>query len=316
MGVGGALAGRVALRQAALAARRRTDPELDPLYEMPGDVTSHRIPAADGGTLHVIERGAGRPLVLVHGITLQVGVWAPQLRTMADRYRLVALDVRGHGLSTAGSDGFGRRAAAGDLATLLEHLDLRDAIVVGHSMGGMILMQFAGDHPDVLAERVAGTVFMNTAAHQVLPPVLLPALRFLGRRGTARLEAGRSVPAFGDDDLSWVAARLAFGAAPSARAVAQLRRYLLDVPQSTSLPSLVDLFDHDGRDALAATRTPSLVLVGSRDLLTPVAAARRIAAALPDCRLEILPRAGHQLMQERPAALARLIDEFAAGIPG
>ena len=312
-----AIAGRVALRQEALAVRRRENPDLDPLYDLPDDVVHHEIDAADGGCLHVVERGRGRPLLLIHGITLQAGIWAPQLHRLADRYRVVAVDVRGHGRSRAGSDGFGRRTAARDVATVLEHLDLRDAIVVGHSMGGMILMEFAGDHPQVLEERVAGVVFMNTAAYELLPPAVLPAARALGRRVRTRFEAGRPVPerAIGEDDLSWVIARGAFGSRPSAKAVDQVRRYLGEVPQATSLPSWIDLLDHDAREALSATRTPSLILVGSRDLLTPVAAARRIARFLPHARLEVLPRAGHQLMQERPDEVGRLLDEFAAGLP-
>ena len=312
-----ALAGRVALRQEALAVRRRENPELDPLYDLPDDVVHHEIDAADGGSLHVVERGRGRPLLLIHGITLQAGIWAPQLHGLADRYRVVAMDVRGHGRSRAGSDGFGRRIAARDVATVLEHLDLRDAVIVGHSMGGMILMEFAGDHAPVLEERVAGVVFMNTAAYELLPRAVLPAARALGRRVRARFEAGRPIPErpIGEDDLSWVMARAAFGSRPSARAVDQVRHYLGEVPQSTSLPSWIDLLDHDARQALGATRTPSLILVGSRDLLTPVAAARRIAQFLPHARLEVLPRAGHQLMQERPAEVCRLLDEFVAGLP-
>jgi len=110
---------------------------------------------------------------------------------------------------------------------------------------------------------------------------------------------------------SWLMARAAFGRSPSAKAVDQVRRYLEEVPQSTSLPSWVDLLDHDAREALKATRTPSLVLVGSRDVLTPVFAAKRIASFLPDARFEVLEGAGHQLMQERPREVARLIDDFA-----
>lgn len=315
--VAAGVAGRVALRQGALAVRRRRDPELDPLYEMPADVTHHEIDAHDGGLIHLVERGHGRPLLLIHGITLQAGIWAPQLHGLADRYRVVAVDVRGHGRSRAGRDGFGRRIAAQDVATVLEDLDLRDAIVVGHSMGGMILMEFLGDFPGVLADRVAGVVFMNTAAYQLAPRAVLPLARAAGSRLRTRYEAGRPVPqrAFGDDDLSWVLARAAFGARPSARAVDQVRRYVAEVPQATSLPSGIDLLDHDAREALRATRTPALILVGSRDLLTPVAAARRIAEFLPHARLEILPAAGHQLMQERPRELARLLDDFAAGLP-
>lgn len=317
MGAATVLGGRAALHRSAEAIRRRADPRLDPLYDLPADVTPHDVPAADGGSIHVLERGSGRPLLLIHGVTLQARVWAPQLNLLADRYRILAMDVRGHGRSTAGRDGFGRKIAARDVKSVLDHFDLRDAIVVGHSMGGMILMEFAGDFPDELAERVAGLVFMNTIAYQALPQIALPVMKAVGRRVRTRFDSGRPVPdrSMGDDDLSWVMSRLAFGVRPSGRAVDEVRRCGAEVPQSTALPSWIDILDHDAREALGATSTPSLILVGSRDLLTPVAGARRIARFLPHARLEVLEGCGHQMMQERPYEFAELLDDFAAGLP-
>jgi non-heme chloroperoxidase len=308
--------GRLALRRSARAIKARADPRLDPLYDLPEGVAHHDLPAADGGSIHVLEMGQGRPLVLVHGITLQARIWAPQFHLMADRYRVLAMDVRGHGRSVAGRDGFGRRIAARDLATVLDHFDAHGAVVVGHSMGGMILMELAGEFAGTVEERVAGLVFMDTAAYQLAPKPVLPLARAMGRRLRRRLDAGRPVPnrPVGDDDLSWVMCRLAFGASPPARAVDAVRRCGAEVPPSTTMPSGIDLLDHDARDTLAATSTPSLILVGSRDLLTPVAAARRIAQFLPQARFEVLPGAGHQLMQERPFEVAQLIDDFVAGL--
>jgi pimeloyl-ACP methyl ester carboxylesterase len=309
--------GGVALRCSAVAIRARSDPQLDPLYELPNDVLHHEIEAADGGSLHVLERGEGRPLLLIHGITLQAAVWSPQLHLLADRYRVLAMDVRGHGRSRAGTAGFGRKVGARDVVTVLDHFDLDRAVVVGHSMGGMILMEFAGGFPDELQQRVAGLVFMDTVAYGLLPRPALPIAQALGRRQIQRLDSGRPIPQrqVGDDDLSWVLTRLAFGRRPSAKAVDQLRRFLEEAPQATTVPSGVDLLHHDGRQALAATHTPALVLVGSRDLLTPAFVARRIARCLPCGRVEVLPGAGHQLMQERPYELAALLDEFVAGLP-
>lgn len=309
-------AGRMALHRSIETLKARVDPERDPLYDLPEDVEHHYVATADGGSLHVVSRGSGRPLVLVHGITLQAGVWSPQLHRLADRYRVLAVDVRGHGGSRAGDDGFGRKVAARDLATVIEHFDLHGAVVVGHSMGGMILMEFAGQSPELLEQRVAGLVFMDTAAYEILPRPVLPIAQALGRRVTRRLDSGRPVPQgnLGDDDLSWFVTRLAFGSRPPGRAVDQTRRYVQAVPQSTALPSWIDLLYHDAREALAATRTPSLVLVGSRDLLTPVFAARRVARLLPGARLEVVAGAGHQLMQERPAEVARLLDDFVVGL--
>ena len=313
----GVVAARTVEKRAVKALKGRVDERLDPLYDLPADVVEHDIPTHDGGSVHVVERGSGRPLVLVHGILLQAAVWAPQLHLMADRYRVVAIDVRGHGQSIAGTAGYGTSAAAQDVVTVLEHLDLRHAIVMGQSMGGAITMRMAGDHPDVLAERVDGLGFMATSGLAFAPVRLAPIAQGLGGRLSTRIESGRRIPELPqrDNDLSWWVTRVAFGAKPSAKAVDQVRQYVMAVPQATSLPTAADLFQHDAREALAATHTPSLVLVGTRDLLTPVYAARFIADALPNARLEILPDAGHQLMQERPFEVAEILDDFASQLP-
>jgi pimeloyl-ACP methyl ester carboxylesterase len=293
--------------------RSRT-PVGDDLFDLPGDVTHHDLPTPDGGSVHAVERGAGRPLVLLHGITLRSDVWAPQLHQLADRYRVIAVDLRGHGRSTAGTDGYGMSRLATDLATLLEGLDLHDAVVVGHSMGGMTAMQFCGDHPDVLAERVAGLVLVATRAHQVMPPYADRVARALIGRGQRLIDAGGTLPARAT--VSTRAARLAFGDRPSRKAVGIVAGMGQSMEPAAMVGSLAGLVEHDAREALRRTETPTLVIVGTRDLLTPVPAASHLAHLLPNCELVVLPRAGHQLMQERPAELAELLDAFVERIEG
>ena len=292
-------------------ARRPVD---DALLSLPADVRHHHLPTPDGGTVHAVERGEGRPLVLLHGITLRSDVWAPQFHQLADRFRVIAVDLRGHGESTAGTDGYGLPRLAADLATLLEALDLRDAIVVGHSMGGMTAMQFCGDFPVVLAERVAGLVFVATRAHQVLPPYLDGLARRLVAQGQGRIDLGRELPGRATSNTRVV--RAAFGDRPSPRAVALVAEMGRSMDPAALIASVGGLIEHDARVAIRATRTPSLVVVGTRDLLTPVPAGRHLAHLLPDADLVVLPRAGHQLMQERPDELAELIDAFAAKLSG
>jgi pimeloyl-ACP methyl ester carboxylesterase len=289
-------------------------PVPDELLDLPDDVVHHQLPTPDGGTIHAIERGAGRPLVLLHGITLRADVWAPQLHQLSDRYRVIAVDLRGHGESRAGSDGFGLPKLATDLATLLEAMDLREAIVVGHSMGGMTAMQFCGQHPDVLADRVAGLVFVATRAHQVLPPGVDRGARTLVAQGLGLIESGGELPARATVTVR--AARLAFGDRPSPKAVRIVAGMGQSMVPDALLPSLAGLIEHDARAALRATHTPSLVIVGTRDLLTPVPSGRHLAHLLPDAELVVLPKAGHQLMQERPDELAELIDAFVARVSG
>jgi len=319
VGIGAAVAGAYAVTRPRGAfgplppdpgSRRR--PLGDERFELPADITAHDLPTRDGGSIHVIERGTGRPLVLLHGITLRSDVWAPQLHDLADRFRVIAVDLRGHGASTAGTDGYGMHRLAADLATVLVNLDLHDAIVVGHSMGGMTAMVFCGDFPEVLDERVAGLVFLATRAHAVLPPYVDRVGRAVLRRGQGRVDSGRALPSRAT--VTPRAARLAFGERPSPRAVEIVAEMGQAMAPEALVPSVAGLLEHDAREALAATKTPSLVVVGTRDLLTPVPAARHLARQLPGPELVVLPRAGHQLMQERPDELATLLDAFVARI--
>ncbi len=305
------VAERLLERSLARRVRSVSDPELDPLYDLPADATSFDLTAHDGGTIHVIERGHGRPLVLLHGVTLQAEAWAPLMHLLGDHFRVLAIDVRGHGLSAPGAEGIGRLKAADDLATLLEQLDLHDAVVMGHSMGGMILGEFCRHHHDVLDERVAGLVFMSTAVSELLLPAMAPAVLAGADRLRRRVEAGRRVPRLmTDNDRSLLMTRTTFGAHPSGVAVAQAARHGAAVDERYYLPLWIDLLDYDGESALETVDQPALVLVGSRDTLTPVRSARRIVEHLEHGELHVLPAAGHQLMQERPREVAELLIEF------
>lgn len=297
-------------REAARRVRARTDPKLDPLYVMPDDVTEREVATHDGGSIHVVERGTGRPLVLVHGVTLGAEVWAPVLHLAADRYRVIAIDVRGHGASVVGSDGVGRRFAAHDLATLLTELDLHDVIVCGHSMGGMILGQFCTDFPDVLHDRVAGLVFMDTAVSNMMPPGTAGIVRRVGDAMLRRSDAGHPLMLPANEDVELLFTRLAFGHQPSGAAVEVTRRLGHDLSEEYRSRLWIDLFDTDNRVGLANVDQPSLVLVGSRDSLTPIWAAKRINAHLRDGQLKVIPGAGHQLMQERPFTVVEFFDEL------
>jgi pimeloyl-ACP methyl ester carboxylesterase len=315
----GALAARSAVRRAASNQRAHDPAAADAAaFDLEAlGVEVHTLPSHDEGSICVVEKGPAdaRPLVLLHGITLAARVWGYQLRDLSDRYRVLAVDLRGHGVSTAGTEGFGLHLLAADLKTVLEALDVHDAIVVGHSMGGMTLMQFCGDHPDVLRERVAGVVFLATAGVVPIPPVVQKALARLSpritklgeRRGWDRLP----VYGIGEGDVPYLLARRAFGRHPSHTHVELTRELVAATARATSFPSGLGLVLHDAEEALERTDTPSMVIGGELDNITPVAFSHRMAELLPDCELHVLDDAGHMLMLERPHELEELLDRFA-----
>lgn len=166
----------------------------------------------------------------------------------------------------------------------------------------------------MLAERVAGLVFVAARAHQVLPPYVDRLARAFMAHGQGRVDSGRDL--MGRSAMGTRIVRAAFGDRPSPVAVRLVAEMGRSMEPAAMVASLSGLLDHDARDALAATRTPSLVVVGTRDLLTPVPSGRHLANLLPDADFVVLARAGHQLMQERPGELAELIWAFAAKLAG
>ena len=165
-----ALAGSAGLLIAAYERRilaqlaTTPDPDTSRDFTFPAERTG-TLATPDGGRLHVEECGSGRPVVLLHGHGGALGVFALLAARLAvEGQRVVAVDHRGFGRSSPVPPMFGFRGLVDDAATVLEALDLRRAIVVGHSMGGAVALGLSIHRPDVVADRVAALVLLNSSA--------------------------------------------------------------------------------------------------------------------------------------------------------
>jgi pimeloyl-ACP methyl ester carboxylesterase len=303
-----------AVRSLGHRVRTEHDGRVDDLLRRVDDVRHHHLTTDDGGTIHVVEAGSGPAVVLLHGVTLQWWVWRPMFHLLRDDHRVLAWDMRGHGDSRSGSRGVTLGAVADDLSTVLARLDVHDAVVVGHSMGGMALARFCTDHHRMLHNRCRGLVFLATSA----APVALGAVaggaaglvELVQRLATAGMESPRWRYAWPDSNVSALIVRLAFGRRASGAAVDQVRTMLSDVDPRTTAEAGRAIAEHDVRDDLSHVDLPSIVVVGTADLLTPPAHARGVAAAIPGAELRVLDSVGHQVMQEDPTSLAGIIREL------
>ncbi|HWC37374.1 MAG TPA: alpha/beta hydrolase, partial [Acidimicrobiales bacterium] len=280
-------------------------------------VTERMIPTDDGGQIHVIERGQGPPVVLVHGITLSAAVWGNQLHDLAATHRVIAVDQRGHGRSHPGTEPADLARLGADLLTVLEAMDVRDAVVVGHSMGGMVLLRLAADRLEALSERVAGLVLVGTSGGpvsrlpywaQVAPVVAQMAggqIRLSHRTGRGLLPSG---------DLSYLIARRAFGARPDPTQVEMTRAIIDDSAPLVVAELLLDVMSVDLCAHIGEVDLPALVVVGTKDRLLPPWTARRMADALPRAELLTLPGCGHMAMLERPRELTPAIERFSRSL--
>ena len=310
----GVAAGVVAEQLATAPLRRASSSEATP---RPPCATDIEIPTPDGGVLRCVAAGKGTPVVLLHGITLRADVWHRQWE-LTDVARVIAVDLRGHGRSETGRDGASIEANARDLAVLLRALKLKGAIIVGHSMGGMVLGRFIADHldPDGVehdpktAQRVAGVGFVSTAGRS---PVGLgsgllrrvaPSVRSLAARHPKLAARIRAIP---DNDLGHILVRSTFGARPDVRDVRETADAFEAIEIDEFLDAAPTILDHDVLDSLHRCELPAEVIVGSRDPLTPVRESRRLARVLPNASLTVVDGAGHQLMLEAPSEVNAMI---------
>lgn len=310
--VAGAAAGAFGLAYAterALVARLRHRDDADageplvPVFDEARILDSH-----DGGTIYTISRGEGPVVVFCHGVTLSSRVWAKQFETFpAAGYRAVAFDSRGHGESRAGDTGHSLDNLADDLRTVLEELDLRDVVLVGHSMGGMAVQAFAVRHPDAVDARVAGLVLLSTSSHNLVSD----ARRVRGAVEKV-VNVGPDVATFmRQRNLGLLLARIGFGNDPSPSHVEATREMLAACDKATTREAVSALLHLDLTEGLPKLRVPTLVIVGTADALTPARDSRRIAELIPDARLVEYPGSGHMLMYERTEQVDELIMDFA-----
>ncbi|MEV4747789.1 alpha/beta hydrolase [Streptosporangium sp. NPDC049248] len=296
------------------------------------------VTTGDGVRLAVDIEEAGAPepaVIFIHGWVMNRHCWHFQREALAGRATLVFYDQRGHGASSAGAlDACTVDQLGDDLAAVIEATvpEGSPVVLVGHSMGGMTVMAFAGRHPETFAARVAGVALLSTSSGQLngstfglpgpigrLAPRVTPLMfEHMLARGAL---IDRSVALKSRTNLP-VTRYVAFGP----RAPREHVRFVSDMASATPTEIMVGFFRdfliHDKLAALAAFGgVETLVMVGDRDRLTPPAHSRRIAEALPGARLVVFPEAGHMIGLERPEAVNRelsaLLDRVtAAGTTG
>lgn len=295
-------------RVAAARLRRRPDADAARALEAPIYV-DHRLDTRDRGTIYVVENGDGPPIVMSHGVTLSVRTWFHQLELLPkEGFRAIAYDHRGHGQSVLGEAGHSLDALADDVETVLVALDLRDVVLVGHSMGGVAVQSFVIRHPQVAKERVRGLVLVSTLCKTPF-----------GSRSTrvkARLEklfdrVPDTTPIWSQPNVGLLLARLGFGRDPHPSHVELVRQMMLSCPPDTRRDAPRVLVGLDLTHDLPNIDLPTLVIGGTADALTPPAHARQLARLIPNARLELVEGGGHMLMLERTELFNRLVTDFA-----
>lgn len=305
-----------AITAKVVSERRRAARRTEQLEDVPfGSVhsASRSVFTDDGLRLNVeIDEGdvpTSPTIIFVHGWLCTLDVWHFQRLALRDEFRMVFYDQRSHGASERSAPAASTvRQLALDLRSVIDATAPDGEIVlVGHSMGGMAIMSLAEEFPELFGDRIVGVALLSTGSRRLMrgSGALVRLAPLLGR--TAHLaDLARSVNSF--------SLLKRFGLGPRAREeYADMTAQMIAGHRSHVLldfyASVLELDVFDALKGLSSVRT--LLVGGTKDLMTPIRHVREIAGAVEGSELIEFPEAGHMLMFEEHAALSARIEELA-----
>ncbi len=267
------------------------------------NLNGHRVAYRDEGDR------AAEPLLLIHGVAGSSRAWAPVIGNLSARYRVIAPDLLGHGLSDKPRTDYSLGAFAVWLRDFLDALDIPAATLVGHSLGGGVALQFVYQHRQYCRR----LVLINSGGLGSDVSMLLRLLSMPGAELLLPVLVSRPAVLLGKSLLT--ARRV-----ESARSEERWRKYATLADPSgrqAFLRTLRSVVDVRGQTVCALDRlqrlvgdVPTMIVAGADDGVIPSGHAEAAHAALPGSRLEIIDEARHHPMLDCPETLAQLIDEF------
>lgn len=259
----------------------------------------------NGISLAYHDQGDGIPLVFLHAFPLNRSMWIEQELALSSRFRVVTVDLRGHGESDAPLWHYTLDQAADDVIGLLDHLSIGQALFVGLSMGGYILFALYRRH----ANRVRGLVFANTRAQ---------ADTVEGREG--RFQMAQTAYQNGSSAIAdiMIPKLLSPATAHTKPELVRRVRAMIEGNQVSGIAGdLMAMAERpDSVPLLKQITCPAQIIAGELDLPTPPADAQLMADGIPGARLTIIPGAGHLSNLERPDQFNETIRTFVSGVTG
>jgi 3-oxoadipate enol-lactonase len=245
---------------------------------------------------------ADAPVVMLsNSLGTRLEMWDPQMPALAERYRVLRYDSRGHGRSDAPPGPYTIDMLADDALGLLDTLGIERAHFCGLSKGGMVGQVLGARH----GERLISLALCSTACH-------MPARELWDERIRVATEQGMAALADGVVERWFTEA---FRREPSIT-VDRVRQMIIDTPPHGYAACCAAIRDMDLRELITGIRAPTLVIVGEDDPATPPERAREIQSRIPGAQLEVIPDAAHLVNIEQDvafdAALASLLDHHRA----
>ncbi len=270
-------------------------------------IVSIEPPDAPALDVFYADEGSGRPVVLIGGLSSTNEVYAPQISGLSEQFRVIAPDNRGSGRTLVHDDD-GDRAIdrmARDVFAVLDALALDRVHLVGTSMGGMIVQEFALAHPERLATLTIG------CSHGGSPGAIPPSDETIGIIVTGSGAQASEDDIRANNEMMFHPSSLGDDRASFEYYVATkaLRPHSSDELERR----MHAIMAFDAWERLPTLNVPTLVITGDDDRLIPPDNSRRLAERIPGARLTIIPNAGHIFWLEQSAVTNRaLLEHFTA----
>lgn len=244
---------------------------------------------------HIVDGPDGaEAIVFSNSLGTTLDMWRPQVEALADRYRLVRYDTRGHGRTAASGAPIGIDDLTDDVEDLLDHLEIERAHLVGISLGGATALNFAARHP----ERTGRLAVISTAARIATPEFWADRVKRVRSGGMAALAPGAME--------RWFTDRFR---AERPEIVKRFRSGFVNCDPIGYAACCRAVGEMDLHDRLGSIRASTLVLYGTEDEITTAADAAELQAGLRDCEVGAVEPARHIASAEQAAFVNRRLIE-------
>jgi len=252
--------------------------------------------------LHYNEYGSGTPIVLLHGFPFSNTIWQPQ-QPLAHEYRMITPDLRGHGKSPAPEGVYEMEILADDVLALLDSLNISQAVIMGHSMGGYVTL-----------------AMWRKAPERFLALGLISSQASAASKDTRQTRYASVEKIFAEGNAAFVNGMLprllAPGTASDESYTEALRTIMLGTPINGLVGSLKGMAQRpDSTELLPGINVPSLLLCGERDVIIPMKKSETMAELIPVVTLMTVEDAGHMPMLEQPSATTTALRKFLNELP-
>jgi len=236
-----------------------------------------------------------RSLIFIHGSGGDHSAWLNQYAQLKNKYNIVAVDLPGHGRSEGSGEKHIKDYCVW-IKNLLEVLELNEPILIGHSLGAAIALQFAIDHP----EKIAGIVCLGGGMKMPVNPFFLDFLK--------------TNPAQMPAEITELICKYSLAKENRSRLSAVLQKSISQSRVDILYGDLSACNELDLTGEAEKIKVPVLIICGAEDKMTPPDLSRELAAKIKGAGLEIVADAGHMVMLEQPAELEKALDKFTASI--